>query len=240
MWSGPRNISTAMMRSFGNRDDCHVTDEPLYACYLQASGAPHPMREAVIAAQSTDWRGITQWLTGPVPGDRPLWYQKHMTHHLLDHVGRDWMDHVENCFLIRDPRAVLASYARKRNRVSVDDVGIRQQAAIFDHVVARRGGIIPPVIDAEDVLRDPRGTLGRLCGALGIAFSERMLAWPPGRRETDGVWAAHWYQAVERSTGFQTWQPPPTTLPGELEPLAERLWPDYERLRRHSLAHAGA
>jgi hypothetical protein len=241
MWSGPRNISTAMLRSFGNRPDCHVTDEPLYAYYLQTSGAPHPMREEVIASQSTDWREVTAWLTGPVPGGKAVWYQKHMTHHLLDEVGREWLDRLTNCFLLRDPRSVLASYAQKRTeRVQLEDVGMVQQAAIFDEVVARGGGRIPPVIDAADVLQEPRGTLSRLCTAVGIAFDERMLSWPPGRRETDGIWAAHWYQAVERSTGFAAYRPPPETLPDELERLAEECRPAYERLRAHALRPAGA
>lgn len=241
MWSGPRNISTAMLRSFGNRPDCFVTDEPLYAYYLAASGAPHPMRDAVIASQSTDWREVVDWLTGPVAGGKPVWYQKHMTHHLLDDVGREWLDRVGNCFLLRDPRAVLASYAKKRDeRVRVEDVGMVQQAAIFDEVVARNDGRIPPVIDAADVLTDARGTLTRLCEAVGIAFDEHMLAWPPGRRETDGVWAAHWYEAVERSTGFEPYRPPPASLPDELEALAEQCRPAYERLRAHALRPPGA
>ena len=240
MWSGPRNISTAMLRSFGNRPDCFVTDEPLYAYYLQASGSPHPMRDDVIASQSTDWREVVDWLTGPVPGGRPIWYQKHMTHHLLDEVGRDWLDRVTNCFLLRDPRAVLASYAKKRDeRVLLEDVGMVQQAAIFDEVVARGDGRIPPVIDAADVLTDARATLGRLCEAVGIAFDERMLSWPPGRRRTDGVWARHWYQAVERSTGFEAYRPPPEALPEPLEALAEQCRPAYERVRRHALRPPG-
>ena len=241
MWSGPRNISTAMLRSFGNRPDCFVTDEPLYAYYLQASGAPHPMREEVIASQSTDWREVTDWLTGPVPGGKPVWYQKHMTHHLLDEVGRDWLDRVTNCFLLRDPRAVLASYAKKREeRVTAADVGMHQQAAIFDEVCARNGGAVPPVIDAADILHDPAAALARLCEAVGIAFDEHMLAWPPGRRETDGVWARHWYEAVEASTGFQPQQPPPRALPAELEAIAEACRPAYERLREHAIRPVSA
>ncbi len=236
MWSGPRNISTAMLRSFGNRPDCFVTDEPLYAYYLQASGAPHPMRDAVIASQSTDWREVTAWLTGPVPEGRRVWYQKHMTHHLLDAVGRDWLDRVTNCFLLRDPRAVLASYAKKREgQVRIEDVGMVQQAAIFDEVVARNAGAIPPVIDAADVLSDAAATLQRLCTAVGIGFDERMLAWPPGPRATDGVWAQHWYEAVEASTGFQAWRRAPDALPQALEDIAAACRPAYERLREHAL-----
>lgn len=234
MWSGPRNISTAMMRSFGNRSDCFVTDEPLYAYYLQASGIEHPMREEVIASQSTDWREVVRWLSGPVPQGRPVWYQKHMTHHLLDEVGREWLDRVTSCFLLRDPRAVLASYAQKRERVSTADIGMLQQAAIFDEV-RERSGMVPPVLDAADVLRDPRAMLTRLCQAVGIAFDERMLSWPPGPRDTDGVWGRHWYGNVIESTGFQPYRPPEAGLPAQLEAIAEQCRPAYERLQQYAL-----
>jgi hypothetical protein len=234
MWSGPRNISTAMMRSFDNRSDSIVTDEPLYAYYLNATGIEHPMRDEVIASQSTDWETVTRWLSGPIPNGRPVWYQKHMTHHLLDEVGRDWLDRVHSCFLLRDPRAVLASYARKRESVTTADVGILQQAAIFDEV-AERSGMIPPVLDADDVLRDPRAMLTRLCQSVGIAFDERMLSWPAGPRDSDGVWGRHWYSSVRESTGFQPCQPPPDELPEELEAIAEECRPAYERMRRYAL-----
>jgi hypothetical protein len=238
MWSGPRNISTAMMRSFGNRPDCYVTDEPLYAFYLHASGAPHPMRAEVIASQPTDWRAVVAWLTGPVPEGRAIWYQKHMTHHLLPEVDRTWLQRVENCFLIRDPRAVLVSYARKRaTRVTVEDVGIPQQLEIFEHVVSvtRR---VPPVLDAADVLRDPRGTMGLLCERLAIPFCSEMLSWPAGARATDGVWGRHWYQAVERSTGFQPYGAESTSVPPGLEPLARACEAPYRTLHRHRLRPA--
>ncbi len=234
MWSGPRNISTAMMRAFGNRSDCFVTDEPLYAHYLQATGIEHPLREEVIASQSTDWREVVRWLSGPVPHGRPVWYQKHMTHHLLDDIGRDWLDRVTNCFLLRDPRAVLASYARKREQVTTADIGILQQAAIFDEV-RERSGVVPAVIDAADVLENPRAMLNRLCQAVGIAFDERMLSWPPGPRETDGVWARHWYGSVLESTGFQPPNPLPDELPPALEAIAEECRPAYERMREYVL-----
>lgn len=234
MWSGPRNISTAMMRAFGNRSDCFVTDEPLYAHYLQATGIDHPLRDEVIASQSTDWHEVVRWLSGPVPHGRPVWYQKHMTHHLLDEVGRDWLDRVTNCFLLRDPRSVLASYARKREHVTTADIGILQQAAIFDEI-CERSGLMPPVIDAADVLDDPPAMLIRLCQAVGLAFDERMLSWPPGPRETDGVWAKHWYGNVLESTGFQPPNPPPDELPPELEAIAGECRPAYERMREHAL-----
>jgi len=234
MWSGPRNISTAMMRAFENRADAVVTDEPLYGHYLLKTGLDHPGREEVIAAQETDWQKVAAALTGPVPGGRPVWYQKHMTHHLLPEIGRDWLGALTNCFLIRDPSEVLASYVRTRAEPTLADLGVVQQAQLFEHVRARTGAV-PPVLDARDVLADPRRMLGLLCAAIGIAFSEGMLAWPAGPRPSDGVWARHWYASVWRSTGFQPYRPPTAPLPESLRPLAAACAPYYQLLHPHRL-----
>jgi hypothetical protein len=237
MWSGPRNISTAMMRAFGNRPDCAVSDEPFYAAYLNATGLDHPMREAIIAAQPTDWREVAARLTGPPPGGRAVWYQKHMTHHMLPEFGRDWTDHLVNAFLIRAPEAVLASYAMKRHDdFTLEEIGLPTQAELFDRT-ADRLGRAPPVVEAQDVLADPRGVLTLLCAAAGVPFDARMLSWAPGRRATDGVWAPVWYQSVEASTGFG----PPRReaglddLPEALKPLAAAARPLYDRLAAHRL-----
>jgi len=229
MWSGPRNLSTAMMRAFGNRPDTAVSDEPFYAFYLKRTGLEHPGRDAVIASQPTDWETVAKSLTGPVPDGRAIWYQKHMTHHLLPGVGRSWIDGMANAFLIRDPRQVLASYAKVRAVATLDDLGLPQQCELFRRV-ADRLGHEPPVLDARDVLRDPRRALTALCDALGIPFDEAMLSWPPGRRETDGVWAEHWYGSVEASTGFQPYAPRRVDLPPDLEGLAEDARPFYAEL----------
>ena len=234
MWSGPRNISTALMRAFENRPDTAVTDEPLYGHYLLATGLDHPGREEVIAAQPADWREVVASLTGPVPGGRPVWYQKHMTHHLLPQIGRDWLLQLTNCFLIREPRLVLASYVRTRAAPTLEDLGLPQQLEIFEHLRAASGRI-PPVVDAGEVLADPRRLLGLLCAAIGIPFSERMLAWPAGRRPSDGVWAPHWYASVWRSTGFRPPRAHDAPLPPALAELAEACRPYYERLREHRL-----
>ncbi len=226
MWSGPRNISTAMMRSFGNRADCAVVDEPFYAAYLAASGVAHPMSEAVMASQPQDPRAVAAGLVGPVPGGAAHFYQKHMTHHMLPSFDLDWMAACSNVFLIRSPARVIASYARKRERAVLDDLGFARQVELFERE-ADRLGVPPPVIDADDVLADPQGVLRALCGVLGIAFSERMLSWPAGRRDTDGVWAAHWYEAVERSTCFV-----PTVLVDSFDdPLLEAAMPSYLRMQ---------
>ena len=234
MWSGPRNISTAMMRAWENRGDTAVWDEPFYAYYLDSTGIDHPVDAEVIATGEIDWRRVVVRLLGEVPGERPVFFQKHMTHHLLPEIDRGWMDAVVNCFLIRDPCEVLASYARMRSTVTVEDVGVLQQAEIFDFVETRRGDA-PLVLDARDVLEDPLGVLSTLCAEVGVEFTDRMLSWPPGPRESDGVWAKHWYRSVHRSNGFQPYVPKTHLLPNHLEPLARECEPHYRRLWEHRL-----
>ena len=237
MWSGPRNISTAMMRSFGARPDTAVIDEPFYAAYLAETGLEHPMRNEVLASQPRDCRDVASQLLGPVPGSRPIWYQKHMTHHMLASFGREWLASVSNAFLIRDPAAVLASYVQKRETVELADIGIVQQRELFERE-AQRLGTVPPVVESIDVLTSPARVLAKLCAALGIPFTETMLSWPAGRRDTDGVWAPAWYSAVEQSTSFA---PPPASanaesrLPDSLCRIADQARPHYEVLRAHCI-----
>ncbi|MDE2218815.1 MAG: HAD family hydrolase [Gammaproteobacteria bacterium] len=244
MWSGPRNISSAMMRSFGARPDTAVTDEPFYAAFLARSGADHPLRAEVLASQPNGWREVVARLLGPVPGGKPIWYQKQMTHHMLDEFGRAWLERLRNAFLIRDPRSVLASYRQIRAAAAVTlaDIGIVQQRELFERE-ADRLGRAPPVIDGADVLADPPGMLARLCAALAIPYTDAMLSWNAGRRETDGVWAPAWYGSVERSTGFAvraasitgTAAAGEATLPENLLRLAELARPHYEALAAHRL-----
>jgi hypothetical protein len=236
MWSGPRNISTAMMRSFENRADCAVSDEPFYSAYLVATGLVHPMRDEVIASQPRDWRVVAEALLGPVPQGKAIWYQKHMTHHMFPGFGRAWIESCVNAFLIRAPEAVLASYSRKRDDFTLEEIGLPAQVEIFNRA-ADRLGHAPPVVEGRDVLADPEGMLRALCRGCGIAFDRRMLAWPPGRRASDGVWAPVWYDAVEKSTGFAPPRREPVfdELPDALKPLAEAARPLYERLARHRL-----
>jgi hypothetical protein len=223
MWSGPRNISTAMMRSFGARDDTVVVDEPLYAHYLQATGLDHPARAEILASQPRRWQdAVAQLRQAPGDGVR-VQYQKQMTHHLLPQIGEDWMVGLRHAFLIRDPARVIASYARVRTDPELADLGFEQQVRIF----RRFNG---PVVDADDLLCDPPGLLERLCVALGLDYQPAMLSWPAGPRATDGVWAPHWYASVEASTGFAPPRPAQISVPDRLQPLLEQAHPYYAEL----------
>ncbi|HEV3410427.1 MAG TPA: hypothetical protein VG095_09035 [Chthoniobacterales bacterium] len=235
MWSGPRNISTAMMRAWGNRPDTIVVDEPLYAFYLHRTNADHPGREEVIAAGETNWRKVVARLTSdPLPEGKRIFYQKHMTHHLLPEIDRSFLNRLANCFLIRDPAEVIASYMKKNYEPALEDVGFVQQGEIFDFVCAETRST-PPVIDARDVLENPARMLRLLCDALGVEFTEAMLSWPPGFRETDGVWAKYWYAEVEKSTGFQPRTSARPEVPAHLYSIYERCRDVYERLREYRL-----
>ncbi len=236
MWSGPRNISTAMMRSFENRDDTGVVDEPFYAAFLSIAGrTDHPMRDKVLKAMPSDPSVVEKNILGPVPSGKSIFYQKHMAHHMVDGIGRDWIKECRNVFLIRDPEDVLASYSAKLEHITLADIGVVQQCEMFEQE-CKRLGVPPPVIESHDVLANPRGMLIVLCAALGISFTEKMLHWPAGPRATDGVWAPYWYASVERSTGFA----PPAEkkrapLREDLKPIAKATRPYYARLATHRL-----
>jgi hypothetical protein len=234
MWSGPRNISTAMMRAWENRGDCVVSDEPLYAHYLAHTGIDHPGADEVIAHGETDWRRVVASLTTEVPAGASIWYQKHMSHHLLPHLGCDWVLGLENVFLIRDPAEVVGSYLKKRERVNAHDIGLPQQVELFD-AIAQQQGFAPPVIDAGEFLRNPQAQLEALCARLGISFTSRMLSWPAGPRASDGIWARHWYDAVRASTGFEPWRPREFDQDASAQDVVDACRPAYERLHAHRL-----
>jgi Sulfotransferase domain len=232
MWSGPRTVSTALMRAWENRPDTVVADEPLYAFYLDRTGIDHPGRDAVIASQPTDWRVALARLTGPLPPGVSIGYAKHMTHHLLPEVDRAALAPFRHAHLIRDPRELVASYARVRAEPTLEDLGVPQQAEIFE----RFGG---PVVDSRDLLTDPEAILRALCRAVNVPFTGTMLSWPAGPRDSDGVWAPHWYDSVRASTGFAAYRPPAQPLPARLEPLAERCLPYFQRLHAYRLTKGG-
>lgn len=230
MWSGPRNLSTATMRSFGARADTSCIDEPFYAAYLERTGLNHPMRTETLTAHPTNLNAIAYDLSLK---EKPtaIYYQKHMTHHMIDDIPRDWMKHVRNAFLIRHPARVLASYAKKAEAVSLRDIGFLQQADLFD-AVQEMTGETPIVVDSDDILRDPAGTLARLCSALNIPYTDEMLSWTKGPKPEDGAWAQHWYDSVNASTGFGAAPGSvPDVSPGHAG-IFQAALPIYERLAK--------
>ncbi len=237
MWSGPRNISTAMMRSWGARPDTAVTDEPLYAHYLLATGRDHPGRDEVFAAHDTDWRSDVASLLGPVPGAKPIWFQKHMAHHLLPGMDRAWTRSLTNCFLIREPRAMLASLAKVLPNPTVEETGLPQQVELFESIAAMHGAP-PAVVLSSDALRNPAAILRALCSRLGVPWTDSMLRWEPGLRETDGVWAKHWYDSVARSTGFEPYTPSTAEPPPRRFPVLRACEALFDRLVPHRLRAA--
>ncbi len=234
MWSGPRNISTAMMRAFENRPDCAVWDEPFYAAYLAHSGVVHPMNDEIIADGLSDLSDVVEGVLGPTPGGEPLYYQKHMSHHMIDLMPRNWFSEVTHGFLIRHPMWVTASYTAKRDDVTLADLGFERLEEIFNQVCDATG-TAPPVLDSDATPGNAGPCLRALCQAWDIPFSDSMLSWPAGRRDSDGVWSDHWYGQVWKSTGFQASEPKAVTLSAEHQKVADAAMPYYERIRAHVL-----
>ena len=235
MWSGPRNISTAMMRAWGNRADTAVIDEPFYPYYLKRTGKRHPDASEIIAGGETDWRKIVASLrTDSIPSGERIFFQKQMTHHLLPEVDREWIVDLTNCFLIRDPREVILSYIKKNPEPMLEDLGFVQQSEIFEFMRARTNSI-PPIVDARDVLEHPERTLRLLCDAVGVEFDKAMLSWPPGLRDSDGIWAKYWYDDVARSTSFQPYKSREGNVPDSLLEIHKRCRECYEQLYQYRL-----
>ena len=234
MWSGPRNVSTACMRSFGSRSDTVVCDEPLYAHYLATTGLEHPVAEEIVARHEADWRKVAAWLTGPLPAGKTVFYQKHMAHHLLPQIERDWLAGLVNCFLIRDPSRMLASLLEKLSAPRLEDTGLPQQVQLFGQE-RERTGEVPVVIDSKDLLLDPRGMLALLCERLGLDFQAGMLSWEPGQRETDGCWAPYWYGHALQSTGFAPYREKDVRVPSEFDGLRRECEDLYRLLHGHRL-----
>lgn len=222
MWSGPRNLSTAMMYSFASRADCTAVDEPFYAAYLAASGETHPMQNAILEAQETDPLMVAQACASPNT-KTPLHYQKHMCHHMLPDFPTEWARDCTNVFLIRHPARVIASYAAKRTKVELGDLGFVQQLEIFE----KFGG---PVIDSAEIRANPEKMLRLLCAQIDIPFDPAMLSWPTGPKDFDGVWASHWYGSAHASTGFAAPEGALPELPNDSEALLEEALPYYEAL----------
>ncbi len=234
VWSGPRNISTAMMRSWEARGDCAVVDEPLYAHYLAATGHDHPGAAEVMAQHETDWRIVVDALLGPVPGEKPLFYQKHMAHHLLPDIELDWIESLRNVLLIREPRAMVTSLAKVIPNPTIEETGLPQQVRLAEWL-SDQTGRAAPVIDSRDVLMNPEVALRAMCDAIAVPFTQHMLTWAPGPRATDGVWAKHWYANVEKTSGFEPYVPSTAEPPARLRSLVRACERLYEPLHERRL-----
>jgi len=234
LWSGPRNISTATMRSFEARGDCAVWDEPYYGFYLDATGLDHPGRAETLAAWPLDPAVIARACAGPAPQGEGEFFQKHMCQHMIDGVDLSWTAACRHIFLIRDPAEVAASYHATMSRATAEDLGAQRQARLFDEI-SQITGRRWPVVEGADVLANPDRVLAQVCDAIDIAYTDAMLSWPSGRRESDGPWAPYWYRRVEASTGFEAPQPSPHPLPESLQGVVEACQPAYLHLREHKL-----
>ena len=234
MWSGPRCISTAMMRSFENRNDTVVVDEPFYAHYLTMVGIEHPMRNEIINNYECNSENIISYLTGQVPGQKDIWYQKHMAHHVPLEMDISWIKQVANCFLIRNPKEVILSFQKQFPIKSVEQLGYNQLFKLFNFHV-KNLGFIPPIIDSRDVLENPEEILSKLCDKIGITFSKHMLSWPSGGRDSDGIWGKYWYKNVEQSTGFQRYNSVDIKLPNNLEDIYKECLHIYEELHSNRI-----
>ena len=224
MWSGPRNLSTAMMYSFGNREDFAVWDEPFYAPYLKATGLDHPLAQEIIAGHESDPTSVANACLGSIPDEKPHFYMKHMPHHMIDGFLLDWASECVNIHLIRHPARVIASYGRKREQATLSDIGFQQQFDVYEKV----GGLI---VDSADIRADPRSKLEQICAEIGLEFDPAMLSWEAGPRRFDGVWAKHWYDAVHKSTGFAGAEGPLPDCEDQVD-LLEQALPIYEKLEK--------
>lgn len=234
MWSGPRNISTALMRSWESRSDTFVIDEPFYAHYLSVTNVNHPGRDEIVQSGETDQSVVSKGLISDIDDSCSIYFQKHMTHHMIPSVDRDWMKDVVNCFLIRNPKDMILSYTKVNSNLSMHLLGLEEQYELFEYVT-KINGRAPPVVDSKDILIDPRKTLSLLCEKVGVIFSEEMLSWSKGVRDTDGVWAKYWYDNVINSTGFNTYTEKNEVIRDEYFQLYEDCLKIYEKLSKHKI-----
>ena len=234
MWSGPRNISTALMRSWESRSDTFVIDEPFYAHYLSVTNVDHPGRDEIIQNGETDQSVVSKGLISDIDDSCSIYFQKHMTHHMIPSVGREWMKDVVNCFLIRDPKDMILSYTKVNSNLSMHLLGLEEQYELFEYVT-KINGRAPPVVDSKDILLDPRETLRLLCEKIGVVFSEEMLSWSKGVRDTDGIWAKYWYDNVINSTGFNIYRKKDDDVPSKYLGLYDECIKIYDELAKHKI-----
>ena len=234
MWSGPRNISTTMMRAFGNRDDTFASDEPFYGYFLKTTSTAHPMRHEVISKYQTNWDDIRDYLTGPIPKNKPIWYQKQMTQHLLPNDSIEWTDKVTNCFLIRDPKDVIVSYAKIYDKMTPELLGFPQLMKVFNYTL-KTSKAKPIVINSLNILKEPRQMLKKLCESLDISFTNNMLTWEKGPKDYEGIWGKYWYKQLHLTTGFIKYEKKDKTLPNSLLKLYNECNHYYKQIKEHQI-----
>jgi len=235
MWSGPRNLSTALMRSFENRLDCFVSDEPFYSFFLHRTKLEHPLRNKIIKSGEIDYNKIIKYITGPIPHSKKIWYQKHMAHHILPNVDMNWIKKVKNCLLIRHPNDVITSYLKKNEIENVEQLGYLQQVNIYK-ILSQETELPPIIFDAQDLLKNPKKMLMEICKNLKIEFNDKMLSWPSGSRETDGVWGEYWYKKVTASTGFKPYIEIEKNIPSKYKTIYDKSIKHYNFLYQKRIA----
>ena len=236
MWSGPRNIYTALMRSFENRPDTIVVDEPFYAYFLNKTGIKHPIYKEVIQTYDTSWDNIAKTLTGPIPDSNNISYQKLMTHHWVDNAPLDWLEKIHNCFLIRNPKQVIISYLKIHNDITPELIGLPQQLHIFNTII-KKTNKIPIVISSENILENPKLMLNRLCDLLDIPFLNQMLQWPKGKRDSDGIWGEYWYKNVVQTTSFNKPLNQNEKFPNQFLKLLEECMSYYKQMEKYKISN---
>ena len=236
MWSGPRNLSTALMRSFESRDDCHVTDEPFYGSFLKRTSIDHPMAYEVINEMECNYEKVAKEINGLLKNNKSIWYQKHMSHHILEGDDISWSQNMTNCFLIRSPEDMLFSYKKRREKFTSDDFGLEKQLEIFQKI-SSHSAKIPPVVDINKLLQDPEKYLKKLCELIDIPFSYKMLKWKAGSRESDGLWGKHWYKNVIETTGFirKNSVKSDYNFTQDMKDILEIIRPAYKKLAEYSI-----
>lgn len=235
MWSGPRNISTALMRSWENRADTMVIDEPLYGPYLFQTGKKHPMSAEIISNQGKHYEPIIKELVScKFPKDISIYYQKHMAHHILPDTDLAWIHKMDNAILLRHPDEVLSSYLEKYPKATPEDLGFPQLLRILK-LIMKQHGTPPPVFESKNILINPERMLGLMCTHFNVPFDKDMLNWPKGYRDSDGVWAPHWYNNVIQSTGFGKYTPKNISLTPDEKKVAEKCMPYYLELLKFSV-----
>ena len=203
-WSGPRNISTALMRSWSSRKDTFVTDEPFYAYYLKETKLKHPLYKEIIDKYSSNYDEVVNYLINRIPKDKKIWYQKHMAHHIFSFNNIEWINNCENCILLRHPKEVISSYSKKNKLNSVEELGYPQQYEIIKYLKKINKSYV--IIDSSELLKNPEKVLSNWCMKINIKFDKSMLRWEKGNYDSDGIWWKSWYDNVIKTTGFKEYE----------------------------------